>query len=84
MQNIFTFGVKTRLWFIILYGGVGEWFIPEVLKTSAPEMVPSVRIRPPPLNIQISKNLLYLLRFCYVFVCFKDSHRNNKKLKLII
>ena len=30
------------------------------------------------------KNLLYLLRFCYVFVCFKDSHRNNKKLKQII
>ena len=37
MQNIFTFGVKTRLWFIILYGGVGEWFIPVVLKTTAPK-----------------------------------------------
>ena len=33
---------------------------------------------------KFQKNLLYLLRFCYVFVCFKDSHRNNKKLKLII
>ena len=65
-------------------GEVGEWFIPEVLKTSVPVMGPSVRIRPSPLNIQISKNLLYLLRFCYVFVCFKDSHRNNKKLKQII
>ena len=27
---------------------------------------------------KFQKNLLYLLMFCYVFVCFKDSHRNNK------
>ena len=43
-------------------GGVGEWFIPEVLKTSAPEMVPSVRIRPPPLNRQISKKFVIFIK----------------------
>ena len=62
MQNIFTFGVKARLWFIILYGGVGEWFIPVVLKTAAPVMGPSVRIRPPPLNIQISKKFVIFIK----------------------
>ena len=43
-------------------GGVGEWFIPEVLKTSAPVMGPSVRIRPPPLNIQISKKFVIFIK----------------------
>lgn len=37
MQNIFTFGVKTRLWFIILYGGMAEWSIAAVLKTVEPK-----------------------------------------------
>ena len=43
-------------------GGVGEWFIPEVLKTSAPVMGPSVRIWPPPLNIQISKKFVIFIK----------------------
>ena len=43
-------------------GEVGEWFIPEVLKTSAPVMGPSVRIRPPPLNIQISKKIVIFIK----------------------
>ena len=43
-------------------GGVGEWFIPEVLKTSAPVMGPSVRIWPPPLNIQILKKFVIFIK----------------------
>ena len=43
-------------------GEVGEWFIPEVLKTSAPVMGPSVRIRPSPLNIQISKKFVIFIK----------------------
>ncbi len=30
------------------YGGVSEWFMVLVLKTSGPERVPRVRISPPP------------------------------------
>ena len=60
---------------------MGEWFIPEVLKTSAPVMGPLVRIQPPPLNIQILEKFVIFIKVLLCVCLFKDSYRNNKKFK---